>query len=246
MVVSLFLGTALRSRLRLWARHRHVQARGDDRPRPHGGPRSPPRSGPTRCTTSRSTVSTRRSARAARTTATHASAASTPWPAPSRPTATSPSSPRSRSSAPEPGSRWSRSWRSTATRGCTVTSGRLTAACDPAPRSPLRPPARSPNEQVGALMGLMSCSSSLRWRRMATARISSSYRAAPGVMGSTGNMSGCANPPWRPLGVAVMLIGSPAGKACRRRPGCGRGISRCPQPRTSPTRLLRSDAHSRP
>ena len=27
------------------------------------------------------------------------------------------------------------------------TSGRLTAACDPAPRSPLRPPARSPNQQ---------------------------------------------------------------------------------------------------
>ena len=63
-------------------RDRHVDARGDDRPRPHASRRSPRSSAPTRCTTSRSRASTRPSARRAPSTATPASAASTRWPAP--------------------------------------------------------------------------------------------------------------------------------------------------------------------
>ena len=47
-------------------RHRHVDARGDDRPRAHAPRRSPPSSAATRCTTSRWRASTRRSAPRAR------------------------------------------------------------------------------------------------------------------------------------------------------------------------------------
>ena len=59
-------------------RDRHVDARGDDRPRPHARPRSPPSWAPTRSPTCRSRASTRRSAARARRTATPASPASYP------------------------------------------------------------------------------------------------------------------------------------------------------------------------
>ena len=60
---------------------RHVDARGDDRPRAHGGGDRRRARRATRSPTSRSTASTRRSAARARRTATPASRASTRWPA---------------------------------------------------------------------------------------------------------------------------------------------------------------------
>ena len=68
-------------------RHRHVHARGDDRPRAHAPTRSRPSSAATRCTTSRWRASTRRSAARATRTATPASAATTRSRAPTRPAA---------------------------------------------------------------------------------------------------------------------------------------------------------------
>ena len=77
---------------------RHVHARGDDRPRPHGRARSPPSCTATRWPTCRWRASTRRCAATASATATRASAAATRSRAPTTRTASTRSS--CRSSAP--------------------------------------------------------------------------------------------------------------------------------------------------
>ncbi len=76
-------------------RDRHVEPRGDDRPRADASRRSPTSSAPTRCTTCRSRACTRRSACRARPTATPASAARTRSRAPRKRSASSRSSCRS-------------------------------------------------------------------------------------------------------------------------------------------------------